>query len=152
MTHLKPGDIAPGFSEDNNDIKISSFEKFKGKRLIIYFYPKDNTPGCTAEACNLRDNYQTLRDNKFEIIGISPDNDNSHQKFSLKYNLPFELISDPEKKIIKAYGVWGEKKIFGKITEGVFRTSFIIDKNGKIENIFKKVQTKNHAQQILDKQ
>jgi peroxiredoxin Q/BCP len=123
MTHLKPGDRAPGFSEENKDNIIPSLERFKGKKIIIYFYSKDDTPGCSAEACNLRDNYKILRDNGFEIIGISPDSENSHQKFISKYNLPFELIPDPEKKIIKAYGVWGEKKIFGKIIEGVFRTS-----------------------------
>lgn len=150
MTHLKPGDTAPGFSFKNQEGKISSLENFKNKKLILYFYPKDNTPGCTAEACNLKDNFQILKDKGFEIIGVSPDNDTSHSKFISKYDLPFELIPDTEKKILKTYGVWGEKKMFGKVKEGVFRTTFVIDETGKIEKVFKKVQTKNHAQQILN--
>jgi peroxiredoxin Q/BCP len=150
MTHLKPGDIAPGFSFENQEGKISSLENFKGKKLILYFYPKDNTSGCTAEACNLRDNFQILRDKDFEIIGVSPDNEKSHLNFISKHELPFELISDIDHKILKDYGVWGEKKMFGKVKEGVFRTTFVIDETGKIEKVFKKVQTKDHAQQILN--
>ena len=150
MTHLKDGDIAPDFSVENADGKITSLEKFKGKKLVLYFYPKDNTPGCTAEACNLRDNFQLLKNKGFQILGVSPDDETSHQKFSSKYDLPFELIPDTNKKILKDYGVWGQKKMFGKIKEGVLRTTFIIDKKGNIEKVFDKVQTKNHTQQILN--
>ncbi len=150
MTYLKPGDNAPGFSFENQEGKISSLENFKGKKLILYFYPKDNTSGCTAEACNLRDNFQILKDKDFEIIGVSPDNEKSHLNFISKHELPFELISDIDHKILKDYGVWGEKKMFGKVKEGVFRTTFVIDETGKIEKVFKKVQTKDHAQQILN--
>jgi len=150
MTHLKEGDIAPDFSVENADGKITSLEKFKGKKLVLYFYPKDNTPGCTAEACNLRDNFQLLKNKGFQILGVSPDNEISHQKFSSKYDLPFDLVPDTNKKILKDYGVWGQKKMFGKIKEGVLRTTFIIDEKGKIEKVFDKVQTKNHTQQILN--
>lgn len=150
MTYLKPGDNAPGFSFENQEGKISSLENFKGKKLILYFYPKDNTSGCTAEACNLRDNFQILKDKDFQIIGVSPDNEKSHLNFISKHELPFELISDIDHKILKDYGVWGEKKMFGKVKEGVFRTTFVIDETGKIEKVFKKVQTKDHAQQILN--
>ena len=149
MKYLKPGDTAPGFTFENQVGKISSLENFKGKKLILYFYPKDNTPGCTAEACNLRDNFQILKDKGFKIIGISPDNETSHSKFISKFDLPFDLIPDTDKKILKNYGVWGEKKIFGKVKEGVLRTTFIIDETGKIEKVFNKVQTKDHAEQIL---
>ena len=149
MTHLKPGDKAPEFSFENQEGKISSLENFKGKKLILYFYPKDNTPGCTAEACNLRDNFHILKDKGFEIIGVSPDNETSHSKFISKFDLPFDLIPDTDKKILKNYGVWGEKEIFGKVKEGVLRTTFIIDETGKIEKVFDNVQTKDHAEQIL---
>ncbi|MEA3317462.1 MAG: thioredoxin-dependent thiol peroxidase [Bacteroidota bacterium] len=151
MTHLKPGDKAPGFSFENKDGKNIALKDFLGKKVILYFYPKDNTPGCTAEACNLRDNYKKLQDKGFEIIGISMDTKISHDKFITKLKLPFKLIPDTEKTIIRDYGVWGEKKNFGKIKEGIFRTTFIIDETGKIEHIFKKVQTKNHTEQILSK-
>jgi len=150
MKYLKPGDTAPGFSFENQEGKITSLENFKGNKLILYFYPKDNTPGCTAEACNLRDNFQILKEKGFEIIGVSPDNETSHGKFISKYDLPFKLISDTDKKILKNYGVWGEKKIFGKVKEGVLRTTFIIDETGKIEKVFNKVKTKDHAEQILN--
>jgi len=150
MTHLKDGDIAPDFSVENADGKITSLSNFIGNKLVLYFYPKDNTPGCTAEACNLRDNFQLLKNKGFQILGVSPDDETSHQKFSSKYDLPFELIPDTNKKILKDYGVWGQKKMFGKIKEGVLRTTFIIDKKGNIEKVFDKVQTKNHTQQILN--
>jgi len=151
MTNLKPGDKAPGFSFENSEGETISLNNFIGEKLILYFYPKDNTPGCTAEACNLRDNYQILKNKGFEIIGVSPDANISHIKFSAKLDLPFMLIPDTEKIILKNYEAWGEKKIFGKIKEGVLRTTFIIDESGKIEHIFKKVQTKDHAKQILSK-
>jgi len=150
MTHLKEGDVAPDFSVENADGKITSLSNFKGKKLVLYFYPKDNTPGCTAEACNLRDNFQLLKNKGFQILGVSPDDEISHQKFSSKYDLPFDLVSDTNKKILKDYGVWGQKKMFGKIKEGVLRTTFIIDEKGKIEKVFDKVQTNNHTEQILN--
>ncbi len=150
MTHLKEGDVAPDFSVENADGKITSLSNFKGKKLVLYFYPKDNTPGCTAEACNLRDNFQLLKNKGFQILGVSPDDEISHQKFSSKYDLPFDLVPDTNKKILKDYGVWGQKKMFGKIKEGVLRTTFIIDEKGKIEKVFDKVQTNNHTEQILN--
>lgn len=140
MTHLKEGDLAPNYKE---------FVK-KGKKTVLYFYPKDNTPGCTAQACNLRDNFDDLKGKNFEIIGVSPDDEKRHEKFKAKHSLPFELIADTEKELLKSYGVWGEKKSFGRTYDGVFRTTFIIDENGVIEKIFKKVKTKDHTKQILD--
>ncbi|MFP4488828.1 MAG: thioredoxin-dependent thiol peroxidase [Bacteroidales bacterium] len=148
MTKLKEGQKAPffeGTDQSGNTIKL---DDFKGKKLVLYFYPKDNTPGCTNEACNLRDNYKDLLARDFAVVGVSPDSITSHQKFAGKYDLPFPLISDTEKKIMSDYGVWGEKKIFGKISMGVQRTTFIIDEKGIIENIIKKVDTKEHTEQI----
>ncbi len=150
MRKLKIGDKAPDFTakdQNGNDISLSSFA---GKVLVLYFYPKDNTPGCTAQACNLRDNYSELLKKGFAIVGISADTDLSHKNFSDKYNLPFPLIADPDKKIIKDYGVWGEKKMYGKTYEGIFRTTFIISGEGKIEEIIDKVKTKDHSRQIFE--
>jgi len=140
MTHLKEGDKAPG---------IDHLLK-KGKKLILFFYPKDNTPGCTAEACDLRDNYENLKSKDFEVIGVSPDSDKKHENFKAKYELPFELIADTEKKLLNEFGVWGEKKMYGRTYDGVFRTTFIINDKGIIEKIFKKVKTKDHTKQILE--
>jgi peroxiredoxin Q/BCP len=151
MTHLKKGDKAPyfkGVDQNNNEI---SLDDFKGRKLILYFYPKDNTPGCTAEACDLRDNYNLWLEKGYSVVGVSPDIIKSHQKFAEKYNLPFPLISDPDKEILKAYGVWGLKKNYGREYEGVFRTTFIIDEEGIITDVFKKVKTKEHTKQILEK-
>ncbi len=149
MTTLKVGDKAPVFSGiDQNENKIS-LEDFKGKKVILYFYPKDNTPGCTAEACDLRDSYNMWLDKGYVVIGVSPDSVKAHQKFVEKYELPFPLIADTEKEILKAYGVWGLKKNYGREYQGVFRTTFIIDEKGVIEHIFKKVKTKEHTAQIL---
>jgi peroxiredoxin Q/BCP len=148
MTQLKEGQKAPvfeGTDQDNNRIKLSDFA---GKKVILYFYPKDNTPGCTAEACNLRDNYEGLIKKGFKVIGISPDNEKSHKGFAGKYSLPFPLIADPDKKILMAYGTWGEKKMYGKTVTGVLRTTFIIDEKGIIEKIISKVETANHTEQI----
>ncbi|MBN1252436.1 MAG: thioredoxin-dependent thiol peroxidase [Bacteroidales bacterium] len=144
MTQLKEGDKAPGIEN------ILESGKLKGKKLILYFYPKDNTPGCTAEACNLRDNYETLKTKKYEVIGVSPDNEVLHEKFKTKNELPFQLIADTEKKILNDFGVWGEKKLYGKTYMGVNRTTFIINDKGIIEKIITKVQTKDHANQILN--
>ena len=146
---LKKGDKAPAFSGNDQSGKPISLSLFKGKKLILYFYPKDDTPGCTAEACSLRDGYELLTNNGFEVVGVSPDNEKSHQKFSSKYELPFHLVPDPDKTILKAYGAWGMKKMYGKEYEGVLRTTFIIDEHGVIEQVIPKVDTKNHADQIL---
>lgn len=150
MATLKIGDKAPEINaKDPNGILIS-LKDFIGKKVIVYFYPKDDTPGCTAEACNLRDNYEQLISTGFKIIGISADDEKKHQKFSDKYHLPFPLIPDTEKKIINAYGVWGSKKFMGRTFDGINRTTFVVSEDGKIEKIFSKVNTKNHTQQILE--
>ncbi len=146
---LKPGDIAPAIEAVDQTGKKISLENFKGSKVILYFYPKDDTPGCTAEACNIRDNYHVLLERGFKIIGVSADSVASHQKFALKYNLPFPLIPDTEKKIINDYGVWGKKKFLGKEYMGINRTTFIISEDGHILKIFDKVKTKDHTGQIL---
>ncbi len=145
MNELKEGDKAPDFLKY---FKGLNKDDFKGKKIILYFYPKDMTPGCTAEACNLRDNYEDLKAKGFEVIGVSPDDEKRHERFKEKNNLPFTLIPDPEKKILNDYGVWGEKKMYGKTYMGVMRTTFIINENGIIEKIIKKVKTKDHTNQI----
>lgn len=150
MTHLNKGDKAPNFTATLADNQQISLESLKGKRVILYFYPKDNTPGCTAEACNLRDNYAWLTAHNFTVIGVSPDSSASHEKFSAKHELPFYLIADQSKEIMNAYGVWGLKKLYGKEYEGVIRTTFIIDQNGVLEQIISKVKTKDHTQQIIE--
>nr|WP_320117131.1 thioredoxin-dependent thiol peroxidase [uncultured Marinifilum sp.] len=149
MAHLKEGDKAPEFKGINQDNKQLSLSDFKGKKLILYFYPKDNTPGCTAESCNLNENYDSLTKAGFEVLGVSPDKITSHQKFIAKHNLAFNLIADTEKLILEAYGAWGEKKLYGKTYMGVLRTTFVISEDGIIEKIFSKVKTKDHTNQIL---
>ena len=149
MTPLKEGDKAPFFKGLNQDGKEISRYDFKGKKLILYFYPKDNTSGCSAEACSLNENYDTLTAKGFEVVGVSPDSATSHQKFIAKYNLSFNLIADTEKKILQDYGVWGEKSMYGRKYMGVFRTTFIINGEGIIEQIITKVDTKNEAAQII---
>jgi peroxiredoxin Q/BCP len=149
MAKLSVGDPAPGFHGIDQNGHEVSLEAMKGSKVILYFYPKDNTPGCTAEACNLRDNYQILIEKGFKIIGVSGDDEKSHKNFSEKYVLPFALISDKAKIIMMDYGVWGKKKLYGKEYEGINRTTFIIDEAGKIAHIFSKVDTKNHTAQIL---
>lgn len=146
---LNEGDKAPNFKGLDQNAKEVSLSDFSGKKLILYFYPKDDTPGCTKEACNLRDNHTELMNKGFQVVGVSPDNSASHQKFIGKYNLPFSLIADTDKSIMKAYGAFGEKNMYGKIVEGVLRTTFVIDENGLILKIFKKVQTDAHTEQIL---
>ena len=150
MSHLKIGDQAPDFNATDQDGNPVSLKDFKGSKLILYFYPKDNTPGCTAEACNLRDNYAELLEKGYKIAGVSADDEKSHKNFIAKNVLPFPLLADKAKIIIRDYGVWGKKKLYGKEYEGINRMTFIISENGKIEKIFTKVDTKNHAEQILE--
>ncbi len=149
MIQLKEGSTAPRFDGiDQNGNTIKS-DDFIGKKLVLYFYPKDNTPGCTSEACNLRDNYDLLLSKGFAVVGVSPDSEKSHNNFAGKYSLPFPLIADTSKKILNDYGVWGEKKMYGKSYFGVLRTTFIIDEKGVIEKIITKVDTSEHTSQIL---
>lgn len=149
MTHLIPGDPAPDFhtvDEQGNPIKLHDY---KGSKLILFAYPKANTPGCTTEACNLQDNYDLLNSKGFKILGISADDEKKQQNFKTKFGFKYPLIPDTEKTILKDYGIWGLKKLYGREYEGIFRTTFIIDENGIIEKVFTKVQTKTHAEQIL---
>jgi len=150
MTHLQEGDKAPDFTGRNQNGEELSLSDFAGQKLILFFYPKDNTPGCSAEAGNLRDNFEELKQHGYALLGVSPDSERKHQNFIKKFDLPFPLIADTEKEILNAYGVWGEKQMYGKTYEGVFRTTFVIDENGTIEKVFKKVKTKAHAEQILE--
>ena len=150
MTTLKTGDNAPAFSANDQNGNLISLESLKGKKVILYFYPKDDTPGCTAEACNLRDNHSGLISKGYVVIGVSPDPVAKHEKFAVKYELPFSLLPDTDKKIISDYGVWGPKKFMGKSYEGVYRTTFVIGENGIIEKVFTEVDTKNHTDQILN--
>ena len=149
MIQLVEGIAAPDFSGINQNGQRISLAGFKGKKLILYFYPKDDTPGCTAEACNLNDNYEFWISKGYEVVGISPDSEASHQKFIKKYGLKFNLIADTGKEILEAYGVWGEKSNYGKAYMGVIRTTFVINEEGVIEKIFKKVDTKEHTDQIV---
>ena len=149
MTHLNAGDDAPifeGIDQDGNTISLKDFE---GKKVILYFYPKDDTPGCTAQACNLRDNYEDLLSKGYAVVGVSADKVDKHKKFINKYNLPFLLIADTERTVIEQYGVWGEKKFMGKIYDGIHRETFVISEEGKIEEVIHKVKTKDHTAQIL---
>ena len=147
---LTIGDKAPDFEVNNQNSEKTKLSDFKGKKVVLYFYPKDNTPGCTAESCNLRDNYQQLKAAGYEILGVSPDSEKSHQNFIKKYELPFTLLVDTEKDILQKYDVWKEKSMYGRKYMGTVRTTFIIDENGKIERIINKVNTKDHTNQILN--
>ncbi|MEM1320027.1 MAG: thioredoxin-dependent thiol peroxidase [Bacteroidota bacterium] len=149
MTHLKAGDTAPDFSGVNEKNETVSLGDFRGQKLILFFYPKDNTPGCTAEACNLRDNYDMLRSKGYALLGVSPDSARKHQNFINKFEFPFSLLADTEQEVLKAYGVWGEKQMYGRKYMGVFRTTFIIDENGVIEKVVTKVNTKDHTAQLM---
>lgn len=150
MTTLKPGDKAPDFKGIIQDGSEVSLQNYAGKKLVLYFYPKDDTPGCTAEACSLRDNFDVLREKGFEILGVSPDKVAKHEKFISKYKLPFDLLADEDHSVMNAYEVWGQKKFMGRKYDGVHRITFVIDENGTVERVFDKVKTKAHAQQILE--
>ena len=150
MTHLKAGDKAPQFSVPDENGNIISLTDFKGKKLIIYFYPKDNTPTCTVESCNLRDNYSLMQKKGYEILGVSADTQKKHQNFIKKFDLPFHLLADTDMKMINDYGVWGPKKFMGRVFDGIHRTTFVIDEKGVLEEVIKDVKSKQHAQQILE--
>jgi peroxiredoxin Q/BCP len=150
MNELKEGSKAPQFTSKNQNGVAVSLDQFKGKKVILYFYPKDSTPGCTAEACDFRDNYQGLTQKGIVVLGVSVDDEKSHQKFITKYDLPFDLLADTDKKIVEAYGVWAEKSMYGKTYMGINRTTFIIDEEGIIEHIISKVDTKNPTAQVLE--
>ncbi len=150
MTELKEGQKAPGFSAKNQHGDTITLGQFAGKKVVLYFYPKDDTPGCTTEACDFRDNYQGLTAKGITVIGVSIDDEQSHNKFANKHNLPFTLLADPDKQIVEAYGVWGEKNMYGKKYMGTNRTTFLIDEEGKIAHIINKVDTKNATAQVIE--
>jgi len=150
MAQLAIGDIAPAINGVDQNGNAFSLENFKGQKVALYFYPKDNTPGCTAQACNLRDNNSTLQTEGIKVVGVSIDSEKSHKKFEEKFSLPFPLLADTEHKIVQDYGVWGLKKFMGKEYMGTNRTTFLIDEEGKIVHIISKVQTKDHTAQILE--
>jgi peroxiredoxin Q/BCP len=147
--NLQPGDAAPNFTALNQRGESVSLSDFRGKKVVIYFYPKDDTPGCTAQACNLRDNYSDLQQAGYEVIGVSGDGVKSHDKFANKYELPFTLVADEDKAINEAYGVWKEKSMYGRTYMGTARTTFVIDEEGIITDVIEKVKTKDHTAQIL---
>ena len=149
MTTLKIGDKAPGFAAKDQYGKTINMEDFKGKKVVLFFYPKASTPGCTVEACNLRDNYQSFQSKGYEILGVSADSEKRQLNFSTKQELPYSLLADEDKEVIMAYGVWGPKKFMGKEYDGIHRTTFVIDEDGKIEDVITKVKTKDHSAQIL---
>jgi thioredoxin-dependent peroxiredoxin len=150
MNMLKEGDKAPDFGVVDQNGIVRHLSEFKGKKVILYFYPKDLTPGCTVESCNLRDNYSDLIKKGFEVVGVSADDEKKHNRFIEKYDLPFTLLADVDKKVINAYGVWGPKKFMGKTYDGIHRTTFVINEEGIIEKVIEKVKTKNHTEQILE--
>jgi peroxiredoxin Q/BCP len=149
MTHLTKGEKAPDFTAKDQRGNTITLAQFVGKRVILYFYPKDSTPGCTVEACDLRDNHTALQERGFVVIGVSADNEKSHQKFIEKYSLPFPLLADTDRSVIQAYGVWGPKKFMGKEFDGIHRTTFVIGADGVLEAVITKVSTKDHTAQIL---
>jgi thioredoxin-dependent peroxiredoxin len=150
MLTLQEGDKAPAFSAKNQDGKKVSLADFKGKKLVLYFYPEDGTPTCTIQACNLRDNYALLKKQGFEIVGVSPDDEKSHKKFEAKNSLPFVLVTDTDHTILNKFGVWGEKQMYGRKYMGVLRTTFVIDEKGIIKKIFLKPKSKQHAEEIIN--
>ncbi|WP_026916315.1 thioredoxin-dependent thiol peroxidase [Christiangramia portivictoriae] len=150
MTTLKAGDKAPDFKAEDQDGNNIALSDYKGKKLVLFFYPKASTPGCTAEACNLSDNYEAMSAKGYDILGVSADSKKRQQNFRNKYEFKYPLLADEDKKVIQAYGVWGPKKFMGKEYEGIHRTTFIIDENGIIEEVIEKVKTKAHAEQIME--
>ena len=149
MTTLKTGDKAPQFSGLDQNGTTHTLADYKGKKLVVFFYPKASTPGCTAEACDLRDNFERFKANNYELLGVSADSAKAQAKFIEKYELPFPLLADEDKSVIQAFGVWGPKKFMGKVYDGIHRTTFVIDENGIIEEVISDVKTKAHAAQIL---
>ncbi|MEO6758607.1 MAG: thioredoxin-dependent thiol peroxidase [Saprospiraceae bacterium] len=149
MQELKEGDAAPDFTAVNEKGETVQLADYQGKKLVLYFYPKDDTPGCTAEACSLRDGYPRFQAQGYDILGVSPDSVKKHVKFQEKYNLPFNLLADEDHRVSEAYGVWGEKKFMGRAYMGINRTTFVIDANGKIERVIHKVDNPNHTEQLL---
>ena len=149
ITTLKAGDKAPSFKTTNQDGKVISLDGLKGKKVVLYFYPKDSTPGCTMQACNLRDNYEALQKANYIVLGVSADTEKLHKRFIEKQSIPFDLLMDEDKTIIQAYGVWGLKKFMGREFDGIHRTTFLIDEEGVIEEVIMKVKTKDHTNQIL---
>ena len=150
MSHLKQGDKAPAINGLDQDGKAVSLADYKGRKLVLYFYPKDDTPGCTAEACSLRDEHDLIRQSGFEVLGVSPDKASKHKRFADKYDLPFRLLADTEKEVAMRYGVWGRKKFMGREFDGILRTTFVIDEQGIIQQVIDKVRTTDHALQVLE--
>ncbi len=149
MTKLQKGDKAPDFSGFDQDNKFHQLEDYAGKKLVVFFYPKADTPGCTAEACDLRDNFERFQANNYALLGVSADSAKAQGKFKTKYNFPFPLIADEDKSVIQAFGVWGPKKIMGREYDGIHRTTFVINEEGIIDEVISDVKTKAHAAQIL---
>ncbi|XCF05133.1 thioredoxin-dependent thiol peroxidase [Tamlana crocina] len=150
MNTLKQGDAVPNFSVKDEQGNIVSLSDYKGKKLIVFFYPKASTPGCTNEACNLRDNYKALQGEGYELLGVSADSQKRQSNFKNKYDFPFPLLADEDKEVINAFGVWGPKKFMGREFDGIHRKTFLIDENGVVERVIDKVKTKDHAAQILE--
>ena len=150
MNKIEEGQAAPNFTGKDQNGSAISLQDFKGDNVVIYFYPKDDTPGCTAQACNLRDNHSELLNKGIKVVGVSADSEEKHQKFIKKYDLPFPLIADTDKSIIQSFGVWGEKKFMGKVYDGIHRTTFILDKDGTVMKRIDKVKTTDHTNQIVE--
>ncbi len=150
MTHLTEGKKAPAFKGTDQNGKSVSLADFKGKKIVLYFYPADDTPTCTVQACNLRDNHSLLKKKGFVVLGVSPDEEKKHKKFEAKYDLPFTLLADADHKIIDKFGVWGEKQLYGRMYMGLHRTTFLIDEKGVIRKIFLKPKSKQHTEEILN--
>lgn len=148
-THLKIGDKAPEFKGQDQNGELITLKEFRGDKIVLFFYPEDDTPTCTIQACNLRDNYQLLKKHGYEVIGVSPDTITQHQKFKQKFSLPFRLIADPKQSIITKYGVWGEKNLYGRKYMGLHRTTFLVNEQGYIEKIFLRPRNKQHAEEII---
>jgi peroxiredoxin Q/BCP len=149
MALLEVGDRAPEFKTTDQDGESVSLKDFRGRKIVLYFYPKDDTPGCTKEACGFRDDYSKFRKRKIEVFGVSVDDEKSHKKFAEKYDLPFRLLADTDKKIVKDYGVWGEKSLYGRKFMGIHRVTYVIDEKGKVAAVWPKVKSDGHADEIL---